>query len=91
MLPGDVPSPLNPPSGCRFHPRCPLAMPVCRSTVPRELRLGDHRVRCHAVSEEAERVGGDAAQLSELIATKIASSVGNALPGESAAEIARPA
>ena len=80
VLPGDVPSPINPPSGCRFHPRCPLAMPVCRSTAPPELKLGAHQVRCHAVSEEAARVGGDAARLSELIATKIAGSVGNRAP-----------
>ena len=39
LLQGDVPSPINPPSGCRFHPRCPLAMDVCRTTSPRELKL----------------------------------------------------
>ncbi|HZZ28181.1 MAG TPA: oligopeptide/dipeptide ABC transporter ATP-binding protein [Pirellulales bacterium] len=39
LLQGDVPSPINPPSGCRFHPRCPLAMDVCRTTPPRELKL----------------------------------------------------
>jgi oligopeptide/dipeptide ABC transporter ATP-binding protein len=74
VLPGDVPSPVNPPSGCRFHPRCPLAMPVCRTTAPPELKLDGHRVRCHAVSEEAERVGNDAARLSEFITAKMASS-----------------
>jgi peptide/nickel transport system ATP-binding protein len=34
-IPGSIPSLRNPPSGCRFHPRCPLAMPVCRSEAPR--------------------------------------------------------
>jgi oligopeptide transport system ATP-binding protein len=39
LLEGDVPSPINPPRGCRFHPRCPLAMDVCRTTSPKELKL----------------------------------------------------
>ena len=51
VLVGDVPSPIAPPSGCRFHPRCPKAAPVCVSTVPVLVpKLGDgpgHVAACH--------------------------------------------
>jgi peptide/nickel transport system ATP-binding protein len=45
---GEIPSPLNPPPGCHFNPRCPHAMPVCRDVVPalREVAPG-HRSACH--------------------------------------------
>ncbi|MDH5437377.1 MAG: ABC transporter ATP-binding protein [Candidatus Bathyarchaeota archaeon] len=48
ILPGEVPSPINPPSGCRFHPRCPQAKPICREKKP-ELLLAKpkHTVACH--------------------------------------------
>ena len=52
LLPGDVPSPLNPPTGCRFHPRCPLAKERCRHEDPGELDLEGHKVWCHVVEEE---------------------------------------
>jgi len=50
-LAGDQPSPLNPPDGCHFHPRCPHAGEICRRTYPDRTELGDgHWVRCHWVA-----------------------------------------
>ena len=50
-LEGTPPNLANPPPGCRFHPRCPLAMPVCTTTVPAIVEtLPGHRVACHAVN-----------------------------------------
>ena len=52
-LEGELPSPISPPSGCRFHPRCPIAMEECRSRAPRLLPLpSGHQVSCLAVHEE---------------------------------------
>jgi len=47
-LQGEIPSPANPPSGCRFHTRCPLAQEICAQKVPdyREVKPG-HHVACH--------------------------------------------
>jgi len=48
ILSGEVPSPIDPPSGCRFHPRCPFVMPQCREVVPEEKAIAtDHLVACH--------------------------------------------
>ena len=46
-LTGDVPSPSNPPSGCSFHPRCPLATEVCREKIPETSKFGSSEVACH--------------------------------------------
>ena len=48
VLPGELPSPLQPPSGCAFHPRCPRAMDICRREAPPWSELAEgRRVRCH--------------------------------------------
>lgn len=44
---GELPSPLNPPTGCVFHPRCPLAQPLCGEQVPVLRERGGRQVACH--------------------------------------------
>lgn len=51
-LSGAPPNLANPPSGCRFHPRCPLAMEICQTKTPAMLTIAErHRVACHLVEE----------------------------------------
>ncbi len=51
LLTGDVPSPINPPPGCHFHPRCSLAQDICRQEEPELKDIGgEHWVACHRVS-----------------------------------------
>jgi oligopeptide/dipeptide ABC transporter ATP-binding protein len=57
ILPGDLPSPSNPPPGCRFHTRCPLAVDRCRQEIPevREITPG-HWVACHFALSPGEEI-----------------------------------
>jgi oligopeptide/dipeptide ABC transporter ATP-binding protein len=55
VLGGDPPSPLNPPSGCRFHTRCPVAVDRCRTDPPELITRrgpGDHLTACHLVTPD---------------------------------------
>jgi oligopeptide transport system ATP-binding protein len=57
VIQGEIPSPMNPPSGCAFHPRCPLADESCRVAVPALQAVGDeHDAACPKVRQpSAER------------------------------------
>ena len=58
MLPGDVPSPITPPSGCTFHPRCAIKESRCETTLPvlTEIEPG-HWVSCHLATDSGKRPG----------------------------------
>ncbi len=47
VLKGETPSPLSPPAGCSFHPRCPQALPICTQEIPTVTRLNGREVWCH--------------------------------------------
>ncbi|MEQ7007774.1 ABC transporter ATP-binding protein [Actinopolymorpha sp. B17G11] len=67
ILRGDVPSPINPPTGCRFHPRCPKARDLCVTEVPALIRrAGDpasHLTACHYPVEAGERLAAERPRL----------------------------
>jgi len=48
---GDIPSPINPPSGCHFHPRCPFAQPQCKQERPETRQVEGRQVACHLAEE----------------------------------------
>jgi oligopeptide/dipeptide ABC transporter ATP-binding protein len=57
VLEGEMPSPMNPPSGCRFHTRCSFKEKICEKTEPQIIDLGEgHRVACHLYAAEDKRV-----------------------------------
>jgi len=73
QIPGQPPSLLRPPSGCRFHPRCPYVMDVCKSAVPQLVptqRDAEHLQRCHLDEETKER------EAAKLLATTMAEAAG---------------
>jgi peptide/nickel transport system ATP-binding protein/oligopeptide transport system ATP-binding protein len=80
ILSGDVPSPIDPPPGCRFHTRCPFAVDLCRQTVPAtETTSAGHSVACHRWRElpasaplPVEGDGAGAARLARLQARFVA-------------------
>lgn len=55
VLKGELPSPLSPPAGCAFNPRCPIAFDRCRVEAPALLAKGQARVACHAMEENRKR------------------------------------
>ena len=67
-LEGQLPDPANPPTGCRFHTRCPYAMPQCETDTPRDLEIGDttsHTISCHLF--DGERMEGNDTDVAEIV------------------------
>ena len=70
-IPGSVPNLITPPPGCRFHPRCPYAMPICKEKRPTLLGQGEeHGVACF-LYEEVDRPHGDEAVAMSTVAAPV--------------------
>jgi oligopeptide/dipeptide ABC transporter ATP-binding protein len=81
LLQGDVPSPINPPEGCRFHPRCPLASEACCMGTPPLVQIDGHQVRCHAAERLAAEVKADGRQATTAeVSARIRERITSAVP-----------
>ncbi|MER7940087.1 dipeptide ABC transporter ATP-binding protein [Streptomyces sp. NPDC094458] len=92
LLKGDVPSPISPPSGCRFHTRCWKATQVCKTTEPPllQLRTG-HQVACHHPENGEDQAPGDAPLVADVITVKSAAPAEPAVAESVAEEAPEPA
>ena len=73
ILKGDIPSPANPPKGCKFHTRCEKCMSVCKILAPKFIELlPNHRVACHLYDEQ---VMGELSKYDEILKAKEASNI----------------
>lgn len=76
ILEGDVPSPINPPPGCHFHPRCPIAIEQCTREVPPLADYGNgHRAACWRAHESSELIPAIARQQAEEAAARLAADI----------------
>lgn len=50
-IPGMMPDPTNLPSGCKFHPRCPECIEICRKVAPETVDIDGHQISCHLFAE----------------------------------------
>lgn len=80
---GEIPSLINPPSGCRFHPRCPVAMPICSQRFPKRTDLGGgHWTHCFLYGDgDAKAVDSDSTLVT--VTPSSARSVEKSSPGSS--------
>jgi peptide/nickel transport system ATP-binding protein len=66
---GEIPSPINPPSGCRFHPRCPIAQDICKREIPEMLPVAghpEHKAACHLRTGSYQQLDPEQAEPAQL-------------------------
>jgi oligopeptide/dipeptide ABC transporter ATP-binding protein len=82
-LAGEIPNPIAPPPGCRFHPRCPLAVDVCRTDIPALARFGaDRTAACH-VARASWVAGRDLEHVTDIPSTAVSPAAATARGNES--------